>query len=193
MNVTRIGLAIVAIVAGVIAIFAIVRAIDERTAPPIVIDNALVQPGVVVDLRGEVVNPGVYELQAGSRLDDAVVAAGGLTDDADLTQLNLAARLQDGSIVTVPSVAKLTEVGSGNDVDSGGTTSGRQPSSLVNLNTANEQELESLPGVGEVTAGRIIDYREANGPFHSVDDLVHIQGISMKTINGLRDLVTTGP
>lgn len=193
MNVTRIGLAIVAIVAGVIAIFAIVRAIDERTAPPIVIDNALVQPGVVVDLRGEVVNPGVYELQAGSRLDDAVVAAGGLTDDADLTQLNLAARLQDGSIVTVPSVAKLTEVGSGNDVDSGGTTSGSQPSSLVNLNTANEQELESLPGVGEVTAGRIIDYREANGPFHSVDDLVHIQGISMKTINGLRDLVTTGP
>lgn len=193
MNVTRIGLAIVAIVAGVIAIFAIVRAIDERTAPPIVIDNALVQPGVVVDLRGEVVNPGVYELQAGSRLDDAVVAAGGLTDDADLTQLNLAARLQDGSIVTVPSVAKLTEVGSGNDVDSGGTTSGRQPSSLVNLNTANEQELESLPGVGEVTAGRIIEYREANGPFHSVDDLVHIQGISMKTINGLRDLVTTGP
>lgn len=193
MNVTRIGLAIVAIVAGVIAIFAIVRAIDERTAPPIVIDNALVQPGVVVDLRGEVVNPGVYELQAGSRLDDAVVAAGGLTDDADLTQLNLAARLQDGSIVTVPSVAKLTEVGSGNDVDSGGTTSGSQPSSLVNLNTANEQELESLPGVGEVTAGRIIEYREANGPFHSVDDLVHIQGISMKTINGLRDLVTTGP
>ena len=193
MNVTRIGLAIVAIVAGVIAIFAIVRAIDERTAPPIVIDNALVQPGVVVDLRGEVVNPGVYELQAGSRLDDAVVAAGGLTDDADLTQLNLAARLQDGSIVTVPSVAKLTEVGSGNDVDSGGTTSGSQPSSLVNLNTANEPELESLPGVGEVTAGRIIEYREANGPFHSVDDLVHIQGISMKTINGLRDLVTTGP
>lgn len=193
MNVTRIGLAIVAIVAGVIAIFAIVRAIDERTAPPIVIDNALVQPGVVVDLRGEIVNPGVYELQAGSRLDDAVVAAGGLTDDADLTQLNLAARLQDGSIVTVPSVAKLTEVGSGNDVDSGGTTSGSQSSSLVNLNTANEQELESLPGVGEVTAGRIIEYREANGPFHSVDDLVHIQGISMKTINGLRDLVTTGP
>ena len=76
MNVTRIGLAIIAFIAAVIAIFAIVRAVDERSAPPIVIDNTLVAPSVVVDLRGAVTNPGVYELPAGSRLDDAIVAAG---------------------------------------------------------------------------------------------------------------------
>lgn len=193
MSLTRIGLAIVAFVAAVVVVFAAVRAIDERAAPAIVIDNSLVQPGIVVDLRGEVARPGVYELQAGSRLDDAVVAAGGLTDDADLTQLNLAARLQDGSIVTVPSIAALVPQASGEDASAGSTQNGNATGGLINLNTASATELETLPGVGEVTAGRIIDYREANGPYRSIDDLVHVQGISMKTINGLRDLVTTGP
>lgn len=193
MSLTRIGLAIVAIVAAVVVVFAAARAIDERTAPAIIIDNSLVQPGIVVDLRGEVMRPGVYELQAGSRLDDAVVAAGGLTADADLTQLNLAARLQDGSIVTVPSVAALGPQAPGDEGASGEAASATQVGRLVNINTANAAELETLPGVGEVTAGRIIDYREANGPYRSVDDLVHVQGISMKTINGLRDLIFTGP
>ena len=193
MSLTRIGLAIVAIVAAVVVVFAAARAIDERTAPSIIIDNSLVQPGIVVDLRGEIANPGVYELQAGSRLDDAVVAAGGLTDDADLTQLNLAARLQDGSIVTVPGVASLAPPGASVDAGSIATASEAQQGGLINLNTSSAAELETLPGVGEVTAGRIIAYREANGSFRSVDDLVHVQGISMKTINGLRELVTTGP
>lgn len=193
MSLTRIGLAIVAFVAAVVVVFAAARAIDERTAPAIIIDNSLVQPGIVVDLRGEVARPGVYELPAGSRLDDAVVAAGGLTDDADLTQLNLAARLQDGSIVTVPGITALVPQAPGEDASSGTSASGNPAGALINLNTASATELETLPGVGEVTAGRIIDYREANGPYRSIDDLVHVQGISMKTINGLRALVTTGP
>jgi competence protein ComEA len=193
VSLTRIGLAIVAIVAAVVVVFAVARAIDERTAPSIIIDNSLVQPGIVVDLRGEVASPGVYELPAGSRLDDAVVAAGGLTEDADLTQLNLAARLQDGSIVSVPSVAALTPQDASADEGSGANASGNPQGGTINLNTASAAELETLPGVGEVTAGRIIDYREANGPFRSVDDLVHVQGVSMKTINALREFVTTGP
>lgn len=193
MSLTRIGLAIVAIVAAVVVVFAVARAIDERTAPAIIIDNTLVQPGIVVDLRGEVANPGVYELPAGSRLDDAVVAAGGLADGADLTQLNLAARLQDGSVVTVPGVAALAASDASTDDAAPAVAGGDQPGGIVNLNTGSAAELETLPGIGEVTAGRIIDYREANGPFRSVDDLVHVQGISMKTINALRDLVTTGP
>lgn len=192
MSLTRIGLAIVAIVAALVLVFAATRAIDERTAPPIIIDNALVQPGIVVDLRGEVAKPGVYELPAGSRLDDAIVAAGGLTDDADLTQLNLASRLQDGTIVTVPGPASGPgEPAVAGDPDNG--VIGADPSGLVNLNTADVKELESLPGVGEVTAGRIIEYRETHGPYRSVDDLVHVQGVSTRTINGLRDVVTTGP
>jgi competence protein ComEA len=193
VSLTRIGLAIVAFLAAVVVVFAAVRAIDERTAPAIVIDNSLVQPGIVVDLRGEVVNPGVYALPAGSRLDDAVVAAGGLTDGADLTQLNLAARLQDGAIVTVPGVAALGAQSPAEDGTSVATAGENQSGGLINLNSASAAELDTLPGVGEVTSGRIIAYREANGPFRSVDDLVHVQGVSMKTINGLRDLVTTGP
>ena len=193
MSLTRIGLAIVAIVAAVVIVFAAVRAIDERTAPPIIIDNALVQPGVVVDLRGEVAKPGVYELPAGSRLDDAIVAAGGLTEDADLTQLNLATRLQDGSIVTVSSTAALSPTEPADTGSPDNNPTEIEPGALVNLNTASAEELESLPEVGEVTADRIIDYRETNGPYRSIDDLVHVQGISTRTINGLRDLVTTGP
>lgn len=193
MSLTRIGLAIVAIVAAVVLVFAAARAIDERTAPPIVIDNALVQPGTVVDLRGEIAKPGVYQLPAGSRLDDAIVAAGGLTEDADLTQLNLAERLQDGSIVSVPGVASLAPARSAGENELSTDATSNQPGMLININTANAAELESLPGVGEVTAGRIIDYREANGPYRSADDLVHVQGVSTRTIDGLRSLVTTGP
>jgi competence protein ComEA len=193
VSLTRIGLAIVAIVAAVVVVYAAARAIDERTAPPIIIDNSLVQPGIVVDLRGEVVKPGVYELPAGSRLDDAIVAAGGLTADADLTQLNLAARLQDGSVVTVSGTAALASTGTSEDGVPTDSASGSSPGALINLNTANAKELESLPGVGEVTAGRIIDYREVNGPYRSIDDLVHVQGISTRTISELRDFVTTGP
>lgn len=193
MSLTRIGLAVVAIVAAVVVVFAAARAIDERAAPAIIIDNAIVQPGLVVDLRGEVARPGVYELPAGSRLDDAVAAAGGLTPEAELSQLNMAARLQDGSVVTVPSVAVLTPQDSGVDEGAGPRAGGGQAGGRINLNTASAAELDTLPGVGEVTAGRIIAFREANGPYRSIDDLVHVQGISMKTVNGLRDLVTTGP
>lgn len=193
MSLTRIGLGVVAIVAAVVAVFAVIRAIDERTAPPIIIDNTLVSPGIVVDLRGEVTNPGVYELPAGARLDDAIVAAGGLTEQADLTQINLASRLQDGAVVTVAGVAVLSPGTSDSDEAARSPDSEAQTTRLINLNTASAAELELLPGVGEVTAGRIIAYREANGPYRSTDDLVHVQGISMKTINSLRDLVTTGP
>jgi competence protein ComEA len=193
VSLTRIGLAIVAIVAAVVVVFAAVRAIDERTAPPIIIDNALVQPGIVVDLRGEVAKPGVYELPAGSRLDDAIVAAGGLTEDADLTQLNLATRLQDGSIVTVSGTAAPSPSDPADTGSPDNNPTEIEPGALVNLNTASAEELESLPEVGEVTADRIIEYRKTNGPFRSIDDLVHVQGISTRTIDGLRDLVTTGP
>lgn len=193
MSLTRIGIAIVCIVAGVIVVFAAARAIDERSAPPIVIDNSLVIPGIVVELRGEVLNPGVYELPSGARLNDAIVAAGGLTDDADLTQINLATRLQDGSIVAVQSIAEMAPTSVNGSDGSSGAAVAPSTTQLINLNTADATELDLLPGVGEITAERIITYRDANGPYRSVDDLVHVDGISTRTINGLRDLVTVGP
>lgn len=191
MTLARVGLIVLAIVAGVALVFAVFRGIDERSAPPIVIEDADGLIPIVVDVRGAVVNPGVYELPPEARLQDAVNAAGGMTDDADQSTVNLARRLRDGEMVTVAVIPDMgTPVTA---AESPRPTAAALGEGLINLNTASRKELELLPGIGEVSAQRIIDYRQANGPFRSVDDLIHIQGISTKTIEQLRELVTTAP
>jgi competence protein ComEA len=191
MTLARVGLIVLAIVAGVAVVYAVFRGIDERAAPPIVIEDADALIPIVVDVRGEVVNPGVYELPPEARLQDAVEAAGGLTDEADRSTVNLARRLRDGEMVIV---AVIPEVGTPVVVsEAPPPTMAALDEGLINLNTASQKELELLPEIGEVTAQRIIDYREANGPFRSVDDLIHIKGISTQKIDKLRNLVTTAP
>src|SRR5918992_2520711 len=103
MSLTRIGLAVVALVAGIAVIYALFQAFDERSAPPIVIEDAAATLPVVVEVRGEIEAPGVYELSPGARLQDAIAAAGGLTKDADLSTVNLARRLRDGELVVIPA------------------------------------------------------------------------------------------
>jgi competence protein ComEA len=192
MSVTRIGLAVVALVAAVAVVYALFQAMDERAAPPIVIEDAAATLPVVVEIRGEVAAPGVYELPPGARLQDAIVAAGGLTEDADLSTVNLARRLRDGELLVmlarpVPgSTPIVSTAGPGAD--------GAQDARVkININTATADELEALPEIGAVTAARIVAYREEHGPFRAVDDLIHVQGISDRTIDGFRELVTTGP
>ena len=192
MSVTRIGLAIVALVAAVAVVYALFQAIDERSAPPIVIENAAATLPIVVDIRGEVAAPGVYELAPGARLQDAIVAAGGLTEEADLSTLNLARRLRDGELLVMlalpgPGSTPIVPT-TGSDAD------GAQDARVrININTATTDELEALPEIGAVTAARIVAYREEHGPYRAVDDLIHVQGISDRTIDGFRELVTTGP
>jgi competence protein ComEA len=190
MNLTRIGLIIAAFVATVVAVYALFRAIDDRTAPPIVIDDSVADVPIWVDVRGAVGQEGVYELPAGARIQDAINAAGGLAPDADLATINLARRLRDGEVLVIarlgaglgtPSITNEEEVGA----DGGG--------SRININTATVEELDLLPGIGEVTAQRIIDFREQNGPYRSVDDLVLVRGISSRMVNDLRSLITVGP
>jgi competence protein ComEA len=137
--------------------------------------------------------PGVYELPPGARTQDLVVAAGGLSPEADLSTVNLARRLRDGEVVIflelpIPgsTPAALADIGA----EAGSV---EPPGARININTATAIELDVLPGIGEVTADRIIAYREQNGPYRSVDDLIHVQGISARTIDGFRDLVTTAP
>ena len=191
MTLARVGLIVLAIVAGVAVVFAVFRGIDERSAPPIVIEDGDGLIPIVVDVRGAVVSPGVYELPPEARLQDAVAAAGGLTDDADRSTVNLARRLRDGEMVIV---AVIPEVGTPRATgETPRPTMAALAEALTNLNTASREELELLPEVGEITAQRIIDYREANGPFRSIDDLIHIKGISTRTIGQLRELVTTAP
>ena len=190
---TRIGLTVVALVAAIAAVYAIFQALDERSAPPIVIEDAAAKLPVVVEIRGEVEAPGVVTLSPGARLQDAIAAAGGLSKDADLSTVNLARRLRDGELVVIlaaPSPGS-TPVLSMDEVDDAIPAEG--PQARININTATAEELEALPGIGEVIAARIIAYREENGQFRSVDDLIHIQGISDRTIDDVRDLVTTSP
>ena len=134
---------------------------------------------IFVHVLGAVERPGLYELADGARAVDAVAAAGGFTDVADQSGINLARFVTDGEQLRVPAIGEVP-------VAAPGTTVG----GLVNLNTADSATLETLPRVGPALAGRIIDWREANGGFGSIDDLKSVTGIGDKTFDGLKDLVT---
>jgi len=129
-----------------------------------------------VHVLGAVASPGLYVLDLDSRLVDAVAAAGGTTDDADLTAINLARVLSDGEQIIVPVIGAAAETG--------GTTPGDD---RVDLNTADQAALESLPRIGPALAERIITWREENGRFASVDDLLAVPGIGEKLLSGIRD------
>ncbi|MCA1839080.1 MAG: ComEA family DNA-binding protein [Actinomycetota bacterium] len=138
---------------------------------------------VTVHVAGMVVTPGVYELNEGARVKDAIAAAGGPAAGADVNALNLAALLQDGQKIFVPKPGEAS--GGQNEGAQGGMAAGK-----VNLNTASESELESLPSVGPVMAGRIIQYRQTKGGFRSVRDLLKVDGFGPRKFESLKDLVT---
>lgn len=141
---------------------------------------------IYVHLLGAVARPGLYELRDGARAVDAVAAAGGFTADADRTQLNLARFVSDGEQIVVPVVGAAPVAAPG----APGTTGPGSVGGKVNINTADATALETLPRVGPAMAARIIDWRETNGRFASVDDLRAVTGIGEKTFAALRDLVT---
>ncbi len=192
MNLTRVGLVIVMAVLAVVATYALFRALDERAAPPIIIQDAEANLPIVVDLRGAVVTPGLYELPPNARVNDAIRAGGGLSQGADLTTINLARRLRDGEVVIIADQFRASPASGESLVDDQGP-SGSESQAKLNINTATAVELELLPGIGEVTAARIVAFRQENGPYRSIDDLIHVQGISTKTIASFRELVTVAP
>lgn len=140
---------------------------------------APVTTGIFVHVLGAVAEPGLYQLREGDRVVDAVASAGGYAEGADEAQLNLARVLADGEQLYVPLVGELPAL------DAAGAAVGGK----VNLNTADLAALETLPRVGPALAQRIIDWREANGRFAAVEDLMSVTGIGDKTFEGLRDLV----
>jgi len=143
---------------------------------------------VIVHVTGAVAHPGVVELPEGARVIDVVARAGGASDDAELGAVNLAREVVDGEQIHVPRVGELPPEGAFAESTPGGTA-GATAGGVVNLNTASSAELESLPGVGPALAGRIITWREQNGPFRSVDELLAVSGIGEKTLSGFRELV----
>jgi competence protein ComEA len=150
---------------------------------------------VVVHVAGAVVSPGVRRLPPGSRVVDALDAAGGALPDADLARINLAAPLVDGQQVYVPRPGEPLPVTAGPGATGGtgpaGDASGQAgPGALIDLNTATAEQLDTLPGVGPSTAAAIIAHRDENGPFTSVDQLIDVRGIGEAKLEQLRDLVS---
>lgn len=145
---------------------------------------------IVVHVSGQVSAPGVVTLPAPARVTDAVQAAGGPTDEADLARINLAEPISDGVHIHVPALGEafdVTDGGADAGAGAGATTGGDD--GKVNINTADQAGLEAIPGVGPVTAQAIIDWRTANGAFTSIDQLVEVRGIGPKTFERLREHV----
>ena len=141
---------------------------------------------ITVDVKGAVKAPGIYDLPVGSRVNDAVQKAGGLTEQADSKSLNLAQKVSDEALVYVPS--KGEEAAS--QQTASGTDSSTSKEKKVNLNKASLEELKQVKGLGGKRAQDIIDHRETNGKFKSVDELKKVSGIGAKTIEKLKDYVT---
>jgi competence protein ComEA len=140
---------------------------------------------IIVDITGSVMRPGVYEFVQGDRVIDAVERAGGAKANADLTTLNLAALLTDGTQIVVPKQGTTGTTGTTGSGDTSSSSAG-----IVNINTATATEFETLSGIGEVLAAAIVDYRTENGPFTSVDELEDVSGIGPSTLEEIRDQVT---
>ena len=143
---------------------------------------------IIVHVSGAVKNPDIYTLPPDCRVQDAIDAAGGLLAEADRQAINLAAALQDGVQLRVPTLsdsAKAPPV-----VSSPLTTSIQSSDGLININTASQEQLETLPGIGPAKAQAIIDYRQQNGDFADIRDIQNVTGIGPATFESLRDLIT---
>lgn len=145
---------------------------------------------IKIYITGEVKNPGVKELKEGSRIEDAINIAGGLTDTANISQVNLAYSLEDGQKIYIPNLnEKIDEYismenGEGIVEQEKSKTSGR-----ININKADVSELCELPGVGESLAKKIVDYREENGKFKTTDDLKNVTGIGEKKFESIKEYI----
>ena len=162
--------------------------------PPSPTETPLPEPTsapMKVHLSGEVASPAVYELPPGSILQDAIEAAGGLTDSAAADVLNLALPLTGGMHVHVPAVDQVESTPVLIERSAPATIPLDLPAgALINLNSATIGELEQLPGIGPSTAQKIVDFRLANGPFATVEDIQNVSGIGPGKLEQIRDLVT---
>ena len=143
---------------------------------------------VFVDVQGEVVNPGVFEVESTVRVGHLIDLAGGLTDYASVRGLNRAARIYDEMVIFVGHVDDVSKMMIGIDGSYENADNNTQ-SGLISLSTASAIQLQTLPGIGPTLSANIIDHREANGAFSSIDELVNVAGIGVKTVENIREFV----
>ncbi len=159
-------------------------------------NNNEAEEKIVIHITGEVKKEGLVYLNKGARIADAIEAAGGETEEADLSQVNLAYELQDGQKIYIPNkneqVSEYITKNSGNNVLMEGSSSSNstEGSEKVNINTASQSELETLSGIGPSLAQRIIEYREENGDFKSIEELKNVKGIGDAKYENIKDNVT---
>ena len=191
---------VIGIVAGFVLAGIVLLVVRIPGGQPVVLEPAPTQTPITVHVIGAVVRPGVYTFPEGSRVQDAVNAAGGLLVEADPSSINLAAKLEDGQQLDIP--------GAGGSVSGGvpgSSSSGTGPftvlttpsattntADLVNINTATLDELDTLPGIGPTTAQKIIDYRKQHGPFSNIEDIMNVSGIGPATFDNIKNLITAG-
>lgn len=150
------------------------------TSAPYASTSTVIAAKLYVHVVGEIVHPGIYVLDSGSRLYDAIFAAGGFSKQADQASVNLARELTDGEQIVISPIGVSRSTSSGS----------ASATVLISINRASETELESLPRVGPALAGRLIDWRQANGGFKSKQDLMKVAGIGPKLFASIEKLVT---
>ena len=151
------------------------------------------QEKIVIHITGAICNEGIYELDENSRIADAVKIAGGLKEDADLKQINLAYILEDGMKINIPSKNEITN-GTINNTENYITkenlnSSNNAKTSKVNINSATQTELETLPGIGPSTALKIINYRKEKGKFNKIEDIKNVNGIGENKFNKIKEFI----
>ncbi|AXI09517.1 competence protein ComEA [Oceanobacillus zhaokaii] len=150
---------------------------DENllSADPAVNENSF----AVIDVKGAVLKPGVYEISLDSRVNDVILKAGGFTADADQTGVNLAQKVQDEMILVIPKIGEQTALAASSSDDSG----------KVRINYATQEEIENLNGIGPSKAQAIIAHRDEHGFFQTVEDLLEVSGIGEKTLENMKDSI----
>lgn len=146
---------------------------------------------IVVEIKGEVVKPDVYELESGSRINDLINLAGGITENGDIESINRAEILNDGDCIIIKNIQFKNE---GNEEEKENllldNNSLKSESRKININSADKEELMTLTGIGETKASSIIEYRSKNGKFVSIEQLAEVNGIGIKTVEKLKDKIT---
>ena len=153
---------------------------------------------VIIHITGSVKNPGIVKLKEGSRIEDAIESAGGLTENADITKVNLAYVVEDGTKIKIPSASE-EDIGDEDIIDSKSgdniiieenAVPSNNSTQTININKATEKEFETLPGIGPSLASKIIEYRNQNGKFGSIEDIKNVNGIGDSKYEKIKDLIT---
>ncbi len=157
-------------------------------------EDEIYQNEIVVHISGAVVNEGIIETEEGSRVSDIIEKAGGLLENSNLDEINLAYKVEDGMKIHIPTNEEINnkeeiEINNNQYVYSEEINKEESTSKKININTASQQELDQLPGIGESTANKIIKYREENGKFKNVDDIKNVSGIGDAKFEEIKDLI----